>query len=87
MLNMHLQKTIMEVKAKREYPESHSKKSWKKFLSLRSHTIVLGISKIARSQLKIRSSGDISICRRFKPGPRHHRQTRGNASTCKYSEK
>jgi len=41
--------------------------SWRKLISLISVFILLSISEHLKTRLKIRTTGDISNCRRFKP--------------------
>ena len=54
------QRSLKEVKASREYPKRHSKRKWRKHLSIRRNTVLMGISILSKSRLKIVTSGDIS---------------------------
>ena len=47
-------------KTRRECPKCHSKRIVRESSSLRKNTVLRGISKLTMSQVKVRSSGDIS---------------------------
>jgi len=66
MLMEWSQRSLKEVKASREYPKRHSKRKWRKHLSIRSNIVLMGISILSESRLRIVTSGDVSTAFVFK---------------------